>query len=106
MQRLYTGYTQKNGAVSLYSPLKPHHSFVYTLYVTVAREVGSSTFLQMDSAISNTTLYSVRLRLHILSKNDQPSIRPNHNNTNGYIFYNSISGLKSESLQAKNIRIV
>ena len=27
-----TGYTQKNGAVSLYSPLKPHHSFVYTLY--------------------------------------------------------------------------
>jgi hypothetical protein len=28
-----TGYTQKNGAVSLYSPLKPHHSFVYTLYI-------------------------------------------------------------------------
>jgi hypothetical protein len=27
------GYTQKNGAVSLYSPLKPHHSFVYTLYL-------------------------------------------------------------------------
>ena len=25
-----TGYTQKNGAVSLYSPLKPYHSFVYT----------------------------------------------------------------------------
>ena len=30
---LYTEYTQKNGAVSLYSPLKPHHSFVYTLYI-------------------------------------------------------------------------
>jgi hypothetical protein len=30
-----TGYTQKNGAVSLYSPLKPHHSFVYTLYINV-----------------------------------------------------------------------
>jgi hypothetical protein len=29
----YTGYTQKNGAVSLYSQLKPHHSFVYTLYL-------------------------------------------------------------------------
>jgi hypothetical protein len=29
----YTEYTQKNGAVSLYSPLKPHHSFVYTLYI-------------------------------------------------------------------------
>jgi hypothetical protein len=28
----YTGYTQNNGAVSLYSPLKPHHYFVYTLY--------------------------------------------------------------------------
>ena len=28
----YTGYTQKNGAVPLYSPLKPHHSFVCTLY--------------------------------------------------------------------------
>ena len=28
-----TGYTQKNGAVSLYAPLKPHHSFVYTLYI-------------------------------------------------------------------------
>jgi hypothetical protein len=24
----YTEHTQKNGAVSLYSPLKPHHSFV------------------------------------------------------------------------------
>jgi hypothetical protein len=29
---LYTEYTQNNGAVSLYSQLKPHHSFVYTLY--------------------------------------------------------------------------
>jgi hypothetical protein len=29
----YTGYTQKNGAFSLYSPLKPHYSFVYTLYI-------------------------------------------------------------------------
>jgi hypothetical protein len=29
----YTEHTQKNGAVSLYSPLKPHHSFVYTLYI-------------------------------------------------------------------------
>jgi hypothetical protein len=36
---MYTGYTQKNGVVSLYSPLKPHHSFVYTLYVYVCMYV-------------------------------------------------------------------
>ena len=29
---LYTGYTQKNGAVSMVNKGKPHHSFVYTLY--------------------------------------------------------------------------
>ena len=28
----YTGYTQKNGAVLIV--LKPHHSFVYALYIT------------------------------------------------------------------------
>jgi hypothetical protein len=32
---IYTGYKQKNGAISLYSPLKPHHSFVYTVYILV-----------------------------------------------------------------------
>ena len=26
----YTGYTQKNGAVSMVNKGKPHHSFVYT----------------------------------------------------------------------------
>ena len=31
---VYTGYTQKNGAVSMVNKGKPHHSFVYTLYVT------------------------------------------------------------------------
>jgi hypothetical protein len=32
--QLYTGHTQKNGAVSIYSILlKPHHSFVYALYI-------------------------------------------------------------------------
>jgi hypothetical protein len=29
----YTGHTQKNGAVSKVSLLKPHHSFVYALYI-------------------------------------------------------------------------
>ena len=33
MNRLYTGHTQKNGAVSKVSLLKPHHTFVYALYV-------------------------------------------------------------------------
>jgi hypothetical protein len=28
----YTGHTQKNVAVLFYSPLIPHHSFVYALY--------------------------------------------------------------------------
>jgi hypothetical protein len=31
----HPGYTQKNGAVYLYSPLKPHHSFVYALCMLV-----------------------------------------------------------------------
>jgi hypothetical protein len=30
--RISTGHTQNNGAVSKYSLLKPHHSFVYALY--------------------------------------------------------------------------
>ena len=29
----YTGYTQKNGAVSMVNKGKPYHSFVYTLYM-------------------------------------------------------------------------
>ena len=33
MSVILTGYTQNNGAVSLYSQLKPHHSFVYILYI-------------------------------------------------------------------------
>jgi hypothetical protein len=36
----YTGYTQNNGAVSLYSPLKPNHSFVYTLYTVKILKEG------------------------------------------------------------------
>jgi hypothetical protein len=27
-----TGHTQKNGAVLIVNTIKPHHSFVYTLY--------------------------------------------------------------------------
>jgi hypothetical protein len=30
-----TGYTQKNGAVSMVNKGKPHHSFVYALYVRI-----------------------------------------------------------------------
>jgi hypothetical protein len=29
----HTGYTQNNGAVSMVNKGKPHHSFVYTLYI-------------------------------------------------------------------------
>jgi hypothetical protein len=31
-----TGHTQKNGAVSTASAKKPHHSFVYALYIMTA----------------------------------------------------------------------
>jgi hypothetical protein len=30
---IYTGYTQKNGAVSMVNKGNPHHSYVYTLYI-------------------------------------------------------------------------
>jgi hypothetical protein len=33
MPCIYTEYTQKNGAVSMVNKGKPHHSFVYTLYI-------------------------------------------------------------------------
>ena len=32
---LYTEYTQKNGAVSMVNKGKPHHYFVYTLYIYI-----------------------------------------------------------------------
>ena len=35
----YTEYTQKNGAVSLYSLLKPHHSFVYICIIYFVGDV-------------------------------------------------------------------
>jgi hypothetical protein len=44
-----TEYTQKNGAVSLYAPLKPHYSFVYTLYF-------KRIYSQSDKMYNSTTL--------------------------------------------------
>jgi hypothetical protein len=42
--KLNTGYTQKNGAVSLYSPLKPHHSFVYILYFRRFKKIAKNDY--------------------------------------------------------------
>jgi hypothetical protein len=42
---IYTECTQKNGAVSLYSPLKPHYSFVYDLYIYVIINVATHMYL-------------------------------------------------------------
>jgi hypothetical protein len=35
-----TGYTQQNGAVSMVNKGKPHHSFVYTLYIYLKLPYG------------------------------------------------------------------
>jgi hypothetical protein len=52
-----TGYTQKNGAVSLYSPLKPHHSFVYTLYnVTIHQHIHFT--IKINSLLKSPTYVS------------------------------------------------
>jgi hypothetical protein len=34
-----TGYTQNNGAVSMVNKGKPHHSFVYTLYIYIKKRI-------------------------------------------------------------------
>jgi hypothetical protein len=45
----YTGYTQKNGAVSIVNKGKPHHSFVYTLYI-----VFRTVFLKLAKSLMMT----------------------------------------------------
>jgi hypothetical protein len=45
---LYTGHTQKNGAVSKVSLLIPHHSFVRALYIPYLEEEGNfSTYREV-----------------------------------------------------------
>jgi hypothetical protein len=36
---LYTGHTQKNGAVSIPADKQPHHSFVYALYIQMQTNI-------------------------------------------------------------------
>ena len=64
-------YTQKNGAVSLYSPFKPHHSFVYTLsYASYFHYLHVCTNSQQPTACSvfmRTLQMISRLRTYDLS---------------------------------------